>query len=170
MLSAGIDWRWIGTTRSRLGVEQVLDRESRAWSAANRDPGLLLRGVRLDAAQTEAGGPASRITAKRSAWSRPAWPPTMPEALSTARRLRRSRLLLAAVSAAAVSALAASGLASTPERTLSTERSLAGPPTGSGGRQVRPHRPMVARGVGGRLLPSGTSTCGPARSRHRRHW
>ncbi|MCB0911879.1 MAG: helix-turn-helix domain-containing protein, partial [Propionibacteriaceae bacterium] len=138
--------RWIEDDRVRLGVEQVLDRESRAWSAANRDPGLLLRGVRLDAARAWLEDPASRITAERSALVTTSLAAHDAEALSTARRLRRSRLLLAAVSAAAVSALAASGLAINSERTLSTERSLAeARQLAAEAAKFAPTDPMVAR-------------------------
>jgi WD40 repeat protein len=137
---------WIDAAKARLTLEQLLDRESRAWLTADRDPGLLLRGVRLDSAQSWVDDPQARRTPERTAYVEASLAAQQAEAGESSRRLRRTRALLAAVSVAAVAALAATTMAVSTSRSRAAERNtaLAGQLAAESAR-FAPSDPMVSR-------------------------
>lgn len=116
---------WIESDRTRLAFGQVVQRESRAWMRADHEPSLLLRGTRLEAASDWLNDPRTIADPDERQFVEASEAAHAEEASAAKRRLRRTRILLAAVSVTAVAALTAAGLVVQSREALATERDVA---------------------------------------------
>ncbi|WP_181410764.1 hypothetical protein [Nocardioides humi] len=105
--------KWIDRDREGLRLHRQLTDSSQAWEQAGRDPGILWRGARLEAARTWAADPdrPKSLNALEREFLAASQAATEAEAAGLLRRTRRLQQLLVAVAVLAVLALGATLLA-----------------------------------------------------------
>ncbi|MEU6251417.1 hypothetical protein [Streptomyces sp. NPDC047043] len=111
---------WLEEDRERLRHHRRLTEAAHAWLEADRDPGALYRGTRLDLAQEQTT--EAELTAPEREFLTAALDARETERRTTARAARRSRLLLASLSAVVAVAVVAGLVAWTQYRAGAQQR------------------------------------------------